>query len=136
MSLNNLGNRLSELGRREDALAAAEEAIDICRRLAAERPDAFLPNLAASLNNLGGCLSELGRREDALAAAEEAVTILAPFFLRLPAAHAQRMRVICRQYLELSQKVGVEPDAALLAPIVEAFQKLQGPPDAGLSSSV
>ena len=44
--LNNLGNRLSDLGRREDALAAAQEAIDIHRRLAAERPDAFRPDLA------------------------------------------------------------------------------------------
>ncbi len=66
---------MSELGRREDALAAAEEATGIYRRLAAERPDAFLPDLAMSLNNLGGCLSELGRREDALAAAEEATGI-------------------------------------------------------------
>ncbi len=134
MSLNNLGGRLSELGRREDALAAAEEAVEIRRRLAAERPDAFLPDLAGSLNNLGNRLSELGRREDALAAAEEAVTILAPFFLKLPAAYAQWMRVMCRQYLQLSEKAGVEPDAALLAPIVEAFQKLQGPPEAGPSN--
>ena len=55
-SLNNLGNRLSELGRREDALAAAQEAVEICRRLAAERPDAFRPDLAGSLNNLGAML--------------------------------------------------------------------------------
>ena len=53
MSLNNLGHQLSELGRREDALAAAQEAVEIHRRLAAERPDAFLPDLATSLNNLG-----------------------------------------------------------------------------------
>ena len=59
------------------------------------------------------------------------MTILAPFFLKLPAAHAQRMMVMCRQYLEHSESLGVEPDAALLGPIVEAFQKLQGSPDAG-----
>ena len=52
-ALNNLGVCLSKLGRREDALAAAREAVDIYRRLAAERPDAFLPDLAMSLNNLG-----------------------------------------------------------------------------------
>ncbi|MFN7056797.1 TIR domain-containing protein, partial [Hyphomonas sp.] len=46
MSLNNLGARLSELGRREDALAATQEAADIRRTLAAARPDAFLPDLA------------------------------------------------------------------------------------------
>ena len=74
-ALNNLGVKLSELGRREEALAAAQEAVNIRRRLAAERPDAFLPDLASALNNLGGHLSELGRREDALNAAQEAVEV-------------------------------------------------------------
>ncbi len=72
---NNLGNRLSALGRREDALEATEEAVAIYRRLAEVQPDAFLPDLAVSFNNLGGMLSELGRREDALEATEEAVAI-------------------------------------------------------------
>ena len=66
MSLNNLSNCLSELGRREDALKAIEEAVQLRRRLAADRPAAFTPDLATSLNNLSGCLSELGHREDAL----------------------------------------------------------------------
>src|SRR6201993_2792457 len=48
-----LGNRLSNLGRREEALAASQEAVDIYRRLAQTRPDAFLPDLASSLNNSG-----------------------------------------------------------------------------------
>jgi tetratricopeptide (TPR) repeat protein len=39
--LNNLAIRLSALGRREDALAAAKEACDLYRALAAARPDAF-----------------------------------------------------------------------------------------------
>lgn len=34
-SLNNLGNMLSDLGRREDALAATDEAVSIRRALAA-----------------------------------------------------------------------------------------------------
>jgi tetratricopeptide (TPR) repeat protein len=125
IALNNLGEFLSDLGRREDALAAAQEATDIRRRLAAARPDAFLPDLASSLNNLGLHLSELGRREDALAAAQEAVAALAPFFLKLPAAYGQWMAVMARQYIECSESLGVEPDAALLAPIVEAVQKLE-----------
>jgi len=74
-ALNNLGNCLSDLGRREEALAATGEAVEIRRRLAADRPDAFLPNLAMSLNNLGNRLSDLGRREEALAAAGGAVEI-------------------------------------------------------------
>ncbi len=73
--LNNLGARLSGLGRREDALSATQEAVDIYRDLSRTRPDAFLPDLAMSLNNLGIRLSDLGRREDALAATQEAVDI-------------------------------------------------------------
>ena len=45
-SLNNLSVRLGDLGRREEALAAIEEAITIRRELAAARPDAFRPDLA------------------------------------------------------------------------------------------
>ena len=72
---SNLAKFLSDLGRREEALAAAEEAVSLRRRLASERPDAFLPDLAMSLNNLANMLSDLGRREEALAAAEEAVSL-------------------------------------------------------------
>ena len=81
-----LGNRLSDLGRREEALQVTEEAVALRRELADRRPDAFLPNLARSLNNLGEILSALGRWEEALQATEEAFRILAPFFLQHPAA--------------------------------------------------
>jgi tetratricopeptide (TPR) repeat protein len=73
--LSNLGVRLSDLGRREEALQASQEAVAIRRRLAQTRPDAFLPDLATSLNNLGTMLSDLGRREEALQASQEAVAI-------------------------------------------------------------
>ena len=66
MSLHNLANMLSALGRREEALKAAEEAVGHYRALAEARPDAFIPNLALSLNNLANMLSDLGRREEAL----------------------------------------------------------------------
>ena len=72
---NNQSNRLSDLGRREEALAANMEAVDVYRRLAEQRPDAFLPKLAGSLNNQAGRLGALGRREEALAAIEEAVDV-------------------------------------------------------------
>jgi tetratricopeptide (TPR) repeat protein len=72
---SSLGVRLGELGQREAAMAAAAEAVTVYRTLAAERPDAFLPDVAMSLNNLGNRLSELGSREAALAAAVEAVQI-------------------------------------------------------------
>jgi tetratricopeptide (TPR) repeat protein len=65
--------RLSALGRSEEALTVAEEAVRLHRALAMARPDAFDPDLAGSLNNLANSLSELGRHEEALTAAEEAV---------------------------------------------------------------
>jgi tetratricopeptide (TPR) repeat protein len=124
-SLNNLGGLLSNLGRREDALAAAQEALNIRRLLAAARPDTFLPGLASSLNNLSSFLSNLGRREDALAAAQEAVETLAPLFLNLPAAYGKWMTIMVRQYRESCEALSIEPDAALLTPIFEAFEKLK-----------
>jgi tetratricopeptide (TPR) repeat protein len=75
MSLHNLGDRLSEMGRRAEALEATQEAVEIRRRLAAQHPDAFLPDLASSLHNLGIRLSEMGRRAEALQATQEAVEI-------------------------------------------------------------
>ena len=134
MSLNNLGAMLRELGRREDALAAAQEATGIYRRLAADRPDAFLPDLAGSLGTLGNSLADLDRFDEAVSTTREALTTLAPFFLRLPKRYAQWMMSMARQYVERCERLGIEPDDALLAPIVEVLQKLQGPPDAAPSN--
>ncbi len=85
-ALNNLANRLSDLGRREEALKTAQEAVEIHRALAAERPDAFRPDLAMSLNNLGNMLSELGRREEALETAQEAVELYGALAAERPEA--------------------------------------------------
>jgi len=84
--LVDLSTRLADLGRREEALAAIEEATGIYRQLATARPDAFLPNLAASLNNQADCLARLGRREEAFAASEEAITIRRQFAAARPDA--------------------------------------------------
>jgi tetratricopeptide (TPR) repeat protein len=83
---NNLGIRLRKLGRREDALAASQEAVEIYRHLAQQRSDAFRPDLATSLNNLGISLSELGRRKDALGVTQEAVEISQQLALQNPDA--------------------------------------------------
>jgi len=67
---------LSELGRREEALAAATEAVTIRRDLARARPEAFTPYLAMSLNNLAHILAALGQYEEAMAAVQEAKDLL------------------------------------------------------------
>ena len=70
--LVDLSNRLADLGRREEALAAIEEAVTIRRQLARDRPDAFLPNLTTALNNLANTLSWFNRDAEASAIREEA----------------------------------------------------------------
>jgi tetratricopeptide (TPR) repeat protein len=72
---NNLGVRQSELGQREAALASIQEAVALCRPLAAASPDAFLADLAKSLNNLGNRQIELAQHGPALASVQEAVDI-------------------------------------------------------------
>ena len=61
LSVNNLARMLKDLGRIEEALAAAEEAVRLFRALADSRPDAFTPNLASSLINLTTTLGASGR---------------------------------------------------------------------------
>lgn len=70
-----LSVRLAALGQREDALNAAQEAVELYRQLAKLRPDAFCPDLVGSLNNLANCHYALGQREAALNAAQEATDI-------------------------------------------------------------
>lgn len=72
-SLNTLGVRLGDTGRRAKALASAEEAVELLRRLDAANPNVFEANLAGSLNTLANRLSDVGLRAEALASAAEAV---------------------------------------------------------------
>ena len=74
-TLVDLSNRLGDLGRPEEALDVIEQAAGIYGQLAADRPDAYLPNLATSLNNQSNRLADLGRLEEALDVIEQAVTI-------------------------------------------------------------
>ncbi len=124
-TLNNLGAMLSALGRREDALAATEEAVALRRELAAARPDAFKPDLAMSLSNLADRHDEAGQTAVAISFDVEAIRAISGPFLALPGAHADLTMVYVRDYLGRCDKLGTEPDAALLGPIVEVLQRLQ-----------
>jgi tetratricopeptide (TPR) repeat protein len=84
MTVNNLANRLGDVGRREEALARAEESVHIRRQLAEHRPDAFLPGLASSASSLARRLADLGRQGDALMQAEESVRIYRELAERRP----------------------------------------------------
>ena len=115
-SLNNLANRLSEVGRREEAQQVAAEAVEIRRELSALNPDAFKPYLGSSLNNLATMLSQVGRREEAQQVAAEAVEI----------------------YRELSalNPDAFKPDLAMSVSVLGDMQKNNGDGTAALNSYI
>ena len=87
-SLNNLSNRLGDLGQWEDALAVSEEAVAAYRELATASPDRYRPDLAHSLHYLGVRFFALRRHAEALPPAQEAVGI----YRELDAAIPDRYR--------------------------------------------
>jgi tetratricopeptide (TPR) repeat protein len=122
-SLNNLGGRYSEVGRREEALGAAERAAAIRERLAKRNPDAFEPDLATSLGTLGN----IWRQESpgpAMNAFKRGVETLRRLFLGDPKTFARLMADLVNDYSKACESSGEKPDADLLAPIVQALEKL------------
>ncbi|MGW4898382.1 tetratricopeptide repeat protein [Kitasatospora sp. NPDC004240] len=133
-SLTNLGNYLSEVGRRAEALTVAEEAVEIYRRLAdpvTGNPAAHEPNLAASLTNLSTCLSQVGRRAEALTVAEEAVEIyrrLADPVTGNPAAHEPNLATSLINLGTYLSAVGRRAEAlAAVTQAVEIRRRLADP---------
>ncbi|MFI6266664.1 tetratricopeptide repeat protein [Micromonospora sp. NPDC051006] len=74
-ALANLAVSLRDVGRRDEALARAEEAIAVRRELARDGEADSLADLAGALGNLAVNLGRVNRRDEAVTAAREAVTI-------------------------------------------------------------
>jgi hypothetical protein len=55
--------RQPDVGAKAEALTAAEQAVEISRRLAPSNPAACEPHVAGSLSNLGARMSDVGQRE-------------------------------------------------------------------------
>jgi tetratricopeptide (TPR) repeat protein len=72
--LTTLCRRLSAIGRRDEALSAITEAVDIYQTMAAKHPD-LLVDLAGSLNNKANTLAALDRGEEALSVIDQAVDL-------------------------------------------------------------
>lgn len=83
MALLTLSRLYREVGRRDDALAAAEDAVRVYRQLEPTGGGTFQGELGKALGTLAVEFSRLGRREEALERAEEAVHI----FRQLEQAH-------------------------------------------------
>jgi hypothetical protein len=95
----------------------SQKAVDIRRRLAETRPDAFLPHLASSLGALGNTPASAGRHQDAVAARLEGLTLIAALVERQPQAFGHLARALCGDYLESCERTGAEPNSALVEKI-------------------
>ncbi|ONI85594.1 hypothetical protein ALI22I_27845 [Saccharothrix sp. ALI-22-I] len=83
-ALTDLGLRLIALGRTEEAVAVSEEAVALCRVVAAEDDD-WTPQLAGALDRLSLRYAALGRRDEASAAIAEACVLYRESAARNPA---------------------------------------------------
>src|SRR5437868_5264942 len=71
----NSANAQRDLRQPEAARDSYQEALQIRRELARQRPDAFLAGVAMTLNNLGAAQSDLGQPEAARDSYQEALQI-------------------------------------------------------------
>ena len=121
----NLGYRLANASRPDEALAAAAEGTEIYRRLATARPDAFEPDLATSLNNLGNRLSEVGQRDEALAATAEGTEIYRRLATARPDAFEPNLATSLNNLGDRLSRLGSrEEAAAAAAEATEIYRRL------------
>ena len=102
-----------------DVLCAAA----IRERLAGQNPDAFEPDLARSLGTLGRIWQEESPSR-AVSAFKRGVETLRRLFLRDPRTFARLMADLVKDYMQACGSLGEKLDAGLLAPIVQALEKL------------
>ncbi len=74
-ALLNYGNRLAQQGSHRQAKATTRDALEIFRRLAADDPDAYTPDLARALVNWSEDLSRTGEEDESLDAAQESAML-------------------------------------------------------------
>jgi tetratricopeptide (TPR) repeat protein len=118
---------LWNVGQQEEALVLLEDAVNGFRKLSKDNPNAVDPLLLArALAFLGSSRAEIGQTAIGLARLEEALSILSPSFIALPAAHAPLISKMVWEYARGCRMSGAEPNRALMTPIIEAFQQMQG----------
>jgi hypothetical protein len=113
---------------RQARMAATQEAVEMRRTLAAQRPDAFWPGLAASLNNLANMLSALSRGEEALAAALEAVDMYCALAAQRPDAFRPDLAISLAVLAICLDGIGRHEDAVAanaeaMATLSDAFRR-------------
>ena len=75
MTLNNLGNVLSNMHRLDSAESAYKESLKLYRKLAEKEPQVYEPDIATTLNNLGNVLHEMRHLDSAESAYKESLKL-------------------------------------------------------------
>jgi tetratricopeptide (TPR) repeat protein len=115
---------LRDVGRWEEAVDAAEEAVAIFRRLSDTQPDAYLPNLAGTLNNLGIRMWTAGRLQEAVEVVEESVKLWRQLTEVEPEAHRPGLAMALVSRGNTAREAG-DHLAAGLADVSEAIELYQ-----------
>ncbi|MGW7363103.1 tetratricopeptide repeat protein [Streptomyces sp. NPDC054841] len=133
-ALDNLSIRLAELGRWEEAQTASTRAVELREKLAAARPEEFLPDLAVSLNNLSADLAGVGRWEEALAASTRAVEIREELAAARPEVFLPYLAVSLNNHSNRLAQLGRQKEAleAIMRAVVIRERLARATPDAFL----
>jgi tetratricopeptide (TPR) repeat protein len=120
LSLNNFAHRLDDPGSREDARAAAEEAVALYRKLADARPETFLPDLARCLGGYGWALYALDRPTHAAECFAEGLRAAFPLFDTQPWTVTGLLEWLAQRYRDVCNEANLPP-AEDLIPILDQF---------------
>lgn len=107
--------RLSDLGCRDAALAAAEEAVSHHRVLADTRPDVFTPDLITALETLGLLQASQGAAARSATSFTAVIERLTPAFATLPLAFQDQVIRCVDAYTAQCRATGLTPATAVLA---------------------
>ncbi|MER7485603.1 tetratricopeptide repeat protein [Streptomyces sp. NPDC126497] len=127
--LVNQGGQLWEVGRRQEAVKATEEAVEVCR----PRDDELVTHEAeaargAALGNLGMMLLQTGEPERALAATAESVAIHRRLVETDPASHRPGLAESLHRYAAVREALRADTDhaAGAAAEATELYTDLAG----------
>ena len=107
------GLRLSAIGKREEALEAAQEAAALYRRLAGRARRCFSPAWPG-ISALSLIFTKQGQHLEAAGALKQALEIVVPFVERLPQVFSQLTRNLAGDYLTACEAADVELETILL----------------------
>jgi len=108
------GTSIQKLGRWNEAKSLHFPELNIFRRLAQERPQAFLPDVAASCNNLGVLLAKMGKWEKARKLFQDALGIYRDLAQEQPQVYLPDVATICNNLGNLLAGMGEREEARKL----------------------